>query len=113
MVALPRFTDFLSVAEATERSIQNAKHLRAIHSGPVATLRALAMRIDVLLANNGSDESGRLDNVSIPTYLKYCQALGLTPDVDPVPSKPADGRPKTGIERFMEAQRKKDDESKE
>lgn len=113
MVALPRFPDFLSIAEATERSIQNAKHLRAIHSGPVATLRALAMRIDVLLANNGSDESGRLDNVSIPTYLKYCQALGLTPDVDTVQSKPSAGRPKTGIERFMESQRKKDDESKE
>lgn len=24
------------------------------------------------------DENGKLDNVSVPTFLKYCQSLGLT-----------------------------------
>jgi hypothetical protein len=104
------FTKFCSVQDATERSLKNAKHLRAINAGPVAALLALAQRIDVLIANQGSDESGRLDNVSIPTYLKYCQALGLTPEPDVLEKQAAQSKPKSAIERFMEAQAKKADE---
>lgn len=35
-----------SVSEALERSIANAKHLRARHSAPIAAARALARKID-------------------------------------------------------------------
>ena len=48
-------------------------------AGAVAVLRRLAVAVDHLIANGGMSESGKLDNVSIPTYLRYCESLGLTP----------------------------------
>lgn len=68
-----------SVAEATEASIKAATHLVELDRGAVEALRTLAEAIDVLAANGGLREDGKLDNVSIPTYLKFCESLGLTP----------------------------------
>jgi hypothetical protein len=47
--------------------------------GAVEALRGLAAQVDYLLASGGLREDGKLDNVSVPTYLKFCEALGLTP----------------------------------
>ena len=61
-----------SVVEATERSIKAATHLTDLDAGAVAALRALAVRI-------GTADPEK-DNVTLPTYLKFCAALKLTPE---------------------------------
>ena len=68
-----------NVAEALERSLKNAD-LKAVNSAVVAAARVLAERIDYLTFSGFVDENGKLDNVSLPTFLKYCQSLGLTVD---------------------------------
>ena len=60
-----------SLQEATERSIRAATHLTDLDAGAVAALRALAVRL-------GTTDPEK-DNVTLPTYLKYCEALKLTP----------------------------------
>ncbi|MFA5898161.1 MAG: hypothetical protein WC829_03495 [Hyphomicrobium sp.] len=72
-----------TVREAVDRSVRNAQHLRAIHSAPIAALQVLAERIDAPMNATDDDDSkaAQFDNVSIPTFLKYCQALGLMPDL--------------------------------
>ena len=91
-----------SVSEALERSIANAKHLRARHSAPIAAARALARKIDAWdqiaqwALDDASDGRGRPaapanDNVSFASFLKYLDALGLTPEDEAPASRP--GRP--------------------
>jgi len=63
----------------------------------VAAVLALARKIDgwddvVQAAMEGREDGAKLpiplhDNTSIPTYLRYCEALQLTPSK--VPAKPA------------------------
>lgn len=77
------------VAAETERSIAAAGDILTDHDkGAVATLRFLARKIDTEaelrdLALKAASEDGAkpppVDNVSIPTYLKFCESLGLTP----------------------------------
>lgn len=59
------------LVEATERSIRAATHLTDLDAGAVAALRALADRV--------AKTDPEKDNVSLPSYLKYCEALKLTP----------------------------------
>ena len=69
------------MADATEASIQAARSTGALEdadAGALAALRRIARQIDAQ-SNTGLTPDGKLDNVSIPTYLKYCDALGLTP----------------------------------
>ena len=73
--------EFLSVADAFERSLRNASGLSAKNSALVAASRVLAKRIDLISDNGFVDQNGKLDNVTIPTFLKYLQALGLTVEV--------------------------------
>ena len=68
-----------TVAEATARSVAAAEELGDLDAGAVAVLVNMAGMIDYLLANGGIGPAGKLDNVSIPTYLRYCESLGLTP----------------------------------
>lgn len=91
----------MSVYEATERSVAQAVAAgaldAALSAGPVAAVLALARKIDgwddvVEAAMEQREDGARLpvplhDNTSIPTYLKYCEALHLTPSK--VPAKPA------------------------
>ncbi len=74
--------------DATEKAIGAAAHLTDMDAGAVETLRALALKIDMMdnyfdaLADDAAERGGRppsQDNVSIPTYLKFCESLGLTP----------------------------------
>jgi len=76
------------ILDATDKAIAAAPHLGPMDAGTVEAIRALALKIDLqddyfreLAAHN---EERKLrppsqDNVSIPTYLKYAEALGLTP----------------------------------
>lgn len=68
-----------TVAQATERSIAAATHLTEMDAGALAALRGLAEAIDYLLDHGGVNADGKFDNVSVPTFLRYCEALGLTP----------------------------------
>lgn len=91
----------MSVFEATERSVAHAAASGALDAdlsaGPVAAVLALARKIDgwdavVEAAMEGREEGAKLpipvhDNTSIPTYLRYCEALQLTPSK--MPAKPA------------------------
>lgn len=83
---------FPSVAESTERALA-AANLSEVDDGAVATLRILARKIDTdamlreaYLAWQIHQEVPadklkhlQMDNVSVPTYLKFCESLGLTP----------------------------------
>lgn len=70
----------VSVAEATRQAVQAAKSAGIVNdadAGVVAVLMHLAESIDAM--EDGLTPSGKLDNVSVPTYLKYAEALGLSP----------------------------------
>lgn len=75
------------VLDATLKAVAAASHLTAMDDGAVEALLTLAQKIDTDDAVREAyltqmPEGGRplqLDNVSIPTYLKFCDALGLTP----------------------------------
>lgn len=80
-----------AVGAATEEAIAQAtteQRLGKSDAGAVAALRVLARKIDSedqmreLALQAAADSGGKpppIDNVSIPTYLKYCESLGLTP----------------------------------
>lgn len=71
----------MTVVEATETSIDaalKAKRLTNEDAGAVQMLRALAAAADAI-DENGLNPAGKLDNVTIPTYLRYAESLGLTP----------------------------------
>ena len=67
---------FTSVVEATRAAIE-AAHLPPTTAGAVAVLLRLADAIDNI-DEDGLNPAGKLDNVSVPTYLRYCEALGLS-----------------------------------
>lgn len=82
----------MSVFEAVSRSIEASDHINIDggDAGAVAALCALARKIDawdeiVDLAMEQAAESERKptvpahDNTSLPTFLRYCESLGLTP----------------------------------
>lgn len=69
-----------SVLEATDAALSEAYacgQLTSFDAGAVATLRHIARQIDAQVG--GLTPDGKLDNVSVPTYLKYLGELGLTP----------------------------------
>lgn len=66
------------VEESTEAAISAATHLTDMDQGAVEVLRRVARQVDAQ-SEGGLTPDGKLDNVSIPTYLKYCESLGLTP----------------------------------
>lgn len=76
------------IVDATEKAIAAAAHLTDADAGAVETLRVLALTIDEREARwealNDDAVEHKLrppsqDNVSVPTYLKFCESLGLTP----------------------------------
>lgn len=87
-----------NVAEALERSLKNADELKAVNSAVVAAARVLAGRIDFLNATGFVDENGKIDNVTLPTFLKYCQSLGLTLDAPAKVGRPARQKPEVRAE---------------
>jgi len=79
------------VRRALETSIAQAKHLSKLDDAAVAAARALADKIDawdVIVQFALADIAGvkgarpavpQNDNVSLSAFLRYCEALGLTP----------------------------------
>lgn len=67
----------MSVVKATEKALK-AVALPESDGGTAAVLLKLASAIDDI-DDAGLNPAGKLDNVSIPTYLKYAEALGMTP----------------------------------
>ncbi len=76
------------ILAATESAIAAATHLGAMDAGAIEALRSLAANIDAAderwdaRADDALEHNLRppaQDNVSIPTYLKFCESLGLTP----------------------------------
>ena len=65
-----------TVREHTDLAIADATWLTDADAGTVAVLRKLADTIDDPYFPIIAD---RFDNVSIPTYLRFAAALGLTP----------------------------------
>lgn len=79
--------------DATDKAIAAAKgHLTDMDAGAVEAVRALARKIDawdviVQWALSDADDGPQgsrpkvpaNDNVSLASYLKYCEALGLVP----------------------------------
>lgn len=111
-----------SVSEALERSLRNAKHLRAKDAATVAAARALAWKIDnwdelAHQAIEDAEEKGKgsrpavplNDNTSLPTFLKYCDCLGLTPEESPAakPARPAKPELAKPVRNDFEAYMKK------
>lgn len=79
------------LVDATEAAIKSATHLTDMDAGALEALRALARKIDAWdqivewALDDAAGKDGQRpavpanDNVSIPTYLKFCESLGLTP----------------------------------
>jgi hypothetical protein len=78
--------------EATQKAIAAATHLTDLDAGTVEAALAVARKIDawdviVLMAQSDQDAMDRPgrpkvpehDNTSFPTYLRYMDALKLTP----------------------------------
>lgn len=81
-----------TVSEALERAIEAATHLTARDAAGIAAARALAAKIDawdtiVQWAKEDAGPVGRPtvpnnDNVSLPTFLKFLDALQLVPPAE-------------------------------
>lgn len=83
--------DALSVGDALEVALGDASHLVPQHAGAVAAARALARKIDEwdVIAQWAADDAlgsersrpavPQHDNVSLSTFLKYLEVLGLVP----------------------------------
>ena len=84
--------DGLSAVDALEVSLSAADHLDLKHAATVAAARQLAIRVDEL-NDAGWVIDGKLDNVTLPVFLKYCEALGLT-----VAKEPAKRGPKPKVD---------------
>lgn len=86
-----------SLEVALDRGLKNAKHLRAVHAPTVQAARALARKIDAwdVIVDWALDDAGgdgrpavpANDNVSLSSFLKYMDALGLTPSIEPAAAK--------------------------
>lgn len=108
----------MSVAEALEVSIAAATHLTDRDAGAIAAARALAAKIDawdliVDWALEDVAESGARpkvpahDNASLPSYLKYLEALQLVPPVAKAKPGPASqaSEPQQAINEMRQALR--------
>jgi len=78
------------VREALDAAVVAAAHLTPMDAGAIAAMRALADKIDAwdvivdwanedAVEHDGRPRVPANDNTSIPTFLRYCDALGLTP----------------------------------
>jgi hypothetical protein len=98
------------ISEALERSLRNAPHLKAEHSVLVATCRMMADRLGVLEANDFMVD-GKFDNVTLPTFLKYLDALGLTIHTEDTKGSKTSGmkktvaQPRNDLQAFMDRHR--------
>ena len=87
------FTDE-SLEAALDRALESATHLEALHAATVRAARDLARKIDAwsvivgwaledAAESNGRPAVPANDNVSLASFLKYMNDLGLTPQLAP------------------------------
>lgn len=80
----------MTILEAVDKALESATHLSDEDAGTVEALRALARKIDAwdtivewalddAVVDGVRPKVPANDNTSLPTFLKYCEALGLTP----------------------------------
>lgn len=82
----------VSVVEALAQALEVSDHLLPVRYAPtIAAAQQLAVRMDQLAANGWTDDAGKLDNVTVPTFLRYMEALGLTVPKAAVGARPAQG----------------------
>lgn len=76
------------VLDALNIAVGQATHLGELDEPAIEAARALARKIDLTdlyfeaLSDDAADRKLKppsQDNVSIPTFLKFCESLGLTP----------------------------------
>ena len=88
VTTVPPATDLVEATEAALQAAYAAGRLTALDQAAVQALRDLAVKISAqddyfdALYEQAAERGSRppvQDNVSIPTYLKYCESLGLTP----------------------------------
>lgn len=74
--------------DATQAAVAAAQHLTESDAGAVEALLAVARKVDqdedrwalaMRWAEVMQHRPPPMDNVSLPTYLKFCESLGLTP----------------------------------
>lgn len=106
----------LSASDALELSLENAEHLSPKQAAVVAAARQLAKRVDVL-GECGWVVDGKLDNVTLPVYLRYLEQLGLTvpatkPNAvkkltpEPEPAEPEKPKPDSPSAKILQMQEK-------
>lgn len=109
------------VVDATEKSIDAATHLDrdGKDAGAIAALLATARKIDDwdtlvdhIMEQIEMDPESKIrppatDNVSLPTYLKYCESLGLTPSGRGELAKPGAAVQKPKVKNDLEDFRKR------
>ena len=72
--------------EALEVALAAAEHLTGRDAAAVATARQLARRVDAMAEYGWVDpDSGKFDNVTVPTFLKFLEALQLLPESNKKP----------------------------
>lgn len=104
----------MSLVDALERSLRNAKHLRARDSAAVVAARKLARKIDawdiivdwafedIEDVKGGRPAVPTNDNVSLSSFLKYMETLGLVSPVEESAgaAKPSAAAPPAGVLAF-------------
>lgn len=115
MVSKPKAPPITDLVEATEAAIIEGYRLGVLTEldrAAVQALRDLAVKISVqgeyFDALRHEQQDGRppgIDNVSIPTFLKFCQALGLTVGARTTEAvkPPAEKKAVTGVAKFRQA----------
>ena len=110
----------MSLVKATEKTIRAAvkagKLSRTDDAGPIQALILLARKIDAwdeivaFALADAADMGGRPavpqnDNVSLASYLKYCESLGLTPaaQAKKPDAKKDEGKPKSKLAAVRES----------
>lgn len=103
------------VVDATEKSIAAAAHLDldGKDAGAVSALLAAARKIDdwdrvldgyfeqLEMDPESKVRPPSVDNATLPTYLKFCEALGLTPASRGSLTKPAVPKVENELEDFI------------
>lgn len=88
-----------SMVEATKQAVQAADWLTKADRGAIRSILRLA---EVLDDPDFPVIDGRYDNVSQSLYLKYCDALGLTPVSRRVKQeKPSEKKPESKLEQLQ------------
>lgn len=105
---------YSSLEAATRASVEAATHLdkEGVHAGAIAAMISAARKIDAwdiivdwaledAIENETRPAVPSNDNVTLSTYLKYVESLGLTPAPAKGPKPPTGGAPANPLTSFL------------